>query len=694
VPSLFFNVSWLAKVGSIHPAAIGLSCIQLVSFYILIFNDRGLSTSLPVSILLLVSMSAMKNYRKRRSLLLEIRKTLICDIPVVIFSIAIFCVHWRTPLIKYISPIPATANNDMISFAQVAQHITSHGFGDAGRILGLSAGPFARETVPGVFSSIVFSSQILRQSIAYSLLPVLGVMTLILALSFQKIIWEFTKSKVFTTAIAVFAQSTPLFFFVSYQYFLAQIQAITFLVAIFAVSISQRSVEKIDRPQFMAITIQSFIIAAMFLTYPQYVVLQLAIFIVVVFEFQSLKRLIRNLFSAFLIFAIGSVMIFPNLFRAINRTLDLAADSTSGWPMPWVTPSQLIGFQWNVFRAPMEGEIYFSFAIIFVYILFYVNYCNKTILNKVFNRLILFTSVTYALMILRNGPNSYVQFKWISTLGPLLVFCVVSIVLINAPGNFKFLPKICYSLAAFALIFSNLARTLWYDSQHASKIGVLDETKSLPKLPAVKLHESLNVKTGTYRESMWPAFFLMDTNVAILDPSYYSTVQPMLAPTLVSTDFPTAPFVNRDKINKTYDLIYPRTDQASFELSLAKATIEIEESPLEFVVNSSAPLILTVKNDGKVSWSGSGSFKGAVNLGIRTISRNGLSHSQELAHCPIVEFPNYVSPNASFEVTCAIAFTESGKYELELTPISEGEAWFSDVVPANRLVIVVDVISV
>jgi hypothetical protein len=677
-PSLIFNVRWTAKIGSIHPAVIGLSCVQLVSFYILIFNDQGLSVVLPLSIVLIIAISAIKNYRDIKILFSEIRVTLISDIPVVILSIAIFCFHWRTPLIRYITPVPSTFNNDIASFAQIAQHISSHSFGDVGRIIGLSAGPFARETVPGVFSTIVFSSQILRQSIAYSLLPILGLSTLILALSFQKIIWQFSKSKVLNIVISVFALSTPLFYYIGNQYFLAQIQAITFLVAIFAVSLNQRTVEKFDRVKFTTITIQSCIVAAMFLTYPQYVVLQFAVFIVVVFEFANFRRLCRNLFSAVLIFGIGSVLILPNLVLAINRTLNLAGDSASGWPMPWVTPSQLLGFQWNVFRAPMEGEIDASFVMVVFYILFYVIYCKKTLQNTVFNRLIIFTCVTYALVILRSGASSYVQFKWISSLAPILVFCLVSIVLINSLRNANSLSKLGVSIAVLTLIFSNLARTLWYDSQHASKLGILEETVLLKNSTVVEPLESLNIKTGPFKESMWPAFFLEDKKVAIIDPSYYSVVEPLSAPTLVNKEFNTFPWVSRKPVSDIYDLVsYPKGKLSTIPTGL-KADISIG-NPALLRVGVDTSVAFVIANIGSSTWLGSGQCLGCVNASVRVVSENGLEVISDWNRVSLGDFPNYVSLGQKVAGSTVLNISKPGRFTLEMTLVSEHVSWFNQI---------------
>ena len=691
IPSLFFNLKRLDKIGSVHPAVIGLSCVQIVAFYDLRFLSRGISHSLPMLIVGLIVLSLAKNYRNINTLYIQLKSILKHDMWVVVASISIFCVHWRAPLEKYSIRIPGTINNDIASYAQISQHIASHGFEDSGRIIGLSAGLFARETIPGVFSSIVFSSQALGQSIANSLLPVLGVSTLILAVAFRMLFNEFSKSIALGTLVAVFAQSTPLIYYVGNQYFLGQIQAMVLLVSIFSIAISQRQFVKLDRRLHITVMVQSLIVTAMYLTYPQYVVLQGAIVFIVVYDFSSIKRFSQSIYCASLMFLFGSLLILPNLYMAIKRTFVVAEATSSGWPMPWNVPSQLLGVHWNVFSPPSGADFDLSFVIVIFFAIFCFIFRKEFELIKIFNRVIIFVALSYALVILRDGQNSYIQFKWISSLSPLLLFCFLSIVLLSIIKNLSQRSVTGLAIALVTLVSSNMIRTLWYDSQYASKTGVQADTVNLGKSGELKSLNSINVKTGPFKESMWPAFFLENSTVAILDPSYYPVADPLIAPTLVKKEFATYPWVDRTHVSENYDLIAYPHGRLSKSTTGLKANIVIDDSTL-LKAGLENTLSFEVENSGSSIWLGSGLCFGCVNAAVRVLSEDRAVVVTDWRRIALGEFPNYVEPGQRVTAVASINIGVSGKYVVEFTLVSEHVKWFNEIDVLSYKEIVVDVV--
>ena len=665
----------------------GLAFLTILSWYWFEIFPFGMVSQLFVVV---PAFSVFLIIRKYRTKFLSIlRSEIRQDIAPLTLSFLVFIFCGRYLFANFGSNVGSN-NGDVAAYAQVSKFLLHNGFGQSGDLLGLPAGTIARTDVTGVLTTISFNTALLRIPIQEALNISLLFSFVLIAICAKRVLVILGINSFVANIVAVLPQTTFMVAYLSWCYFLSQLMGMSFMLAIFCVMITQIRKSHMSRQELLGyLASYSVLTAGLVMVYGHmsFVVISIVIFATLS---QGLKSAsFRGILVPAVGGLIGLVLVYSKSQLVLQKAVAFAGDKTNGWQLPYLLPSEILGFQWNETAKPTGIDLDLTIVLLFLVISSFAVLFSDRKLSKYIPNLIAISAIGifYILLVVKD-PNSYVQWKWITFFIPLIIITLFA----GIVETFSKIIKHTFIIALLvAISVLNVARYEFrpehgrYGSPPSSDEFDLDKSRKIQNL------DELNIKSGPYLRSMWPAVYLTGIRTAILDPSYYSTLQPLLAPTLVSAEFPTAPFVNRDKINKTYDLVYPRADQAKFEVSSAKATIEIEDLASNFVVNSPNTLIVRVKNSGEVSWSGSGAFKGAVNLGVRTLSRNGSSHSQELAHCPIVEFPNYVNPNLVLKVNCAISFTESGKYEIELTPISEGEAWFSDVAPENRLVVLIDV---
>ena len=688
VHHLIFGRLGKTEVDHVIPTSMyGLAILTVISWYwfeLLSYGIVPLAYALLLAIFLLLLIPRFRS-RVAHDFKIQIKESL----PPIALSFLVYTFCGRYLFSNFGSNVGSN-NGDVASYAQISQFLLHNGFGQSGNLIGLPAGVVARTDVTGTYTTVSFTAALLRIPIQEALNVSLLFSFVLIAVCAKRMLRMLGVRGLAANLISVLPQTIFIVAYLSWCFFLSQLLGISFMLAIFGLMNSK--IDNSDsrrRDLLLRVGQYALLTSGLVLVYGHmsFVVMSV-VTAVAALRLRKLTEISEVIVPA-LGGAIGLFIVFSKSQIVLQKAIAFAGDKANGWSLPYLLPSEILGFQWSENAKPTGTDfdltLLLSTAAVFTFVFLYF----KKSLNRFTPNLIgIFLVVIGYAYFLSKSQDSYVQWKWITFFIPIIVltlYAALTEVLLRFLNKSVICALICLILVLNIMRYELHAVPARYGSPPSSDQINLGFSEKISPL------KELNIKSGPHLRSMWPAVYLTGIRTAILDPTYYSTSQPLLAPTLVSADFPTAPFVNRDKINKTYDLVYPRTDQAKFEISSAKATIEIKEFASSFVVNSPNTLIVTVKNSGEVSWSGSGAFKGAVNLGVRTLSRNGLNHSQELAHCPIVEFPNYVNPKTVFEVDCAISFTESGKYEIELTPISEGEAWFSDVAPANRLVVLIDV---
>jgi hypothetical protein len=274
---------------------------------------------------------------------------------------------------------------------------------------------------------------------------------------------------------------------------------------------------------------------------------------------------------------------------------------------------------------------------------------------------------------------SYRQWKWITFFQPFLLtaalvpMCIA--IFLTLKNKRMALPLVCLLLSG--LIAGNYQRTMSYSD------GVVTETYLVEKKTAeierdLEDLKALNVKTGPYLESMWPAYFADHQVTNILDPSYYSTSVALVAPTLVSKKFKVNNGVKYQELRSGYRLVeFPRGNTSLSLVGLA-SKIEIKRDVFAIGAGKEVTFNIRVINKGQSTWLGGGLSVGSVNIGARVISKNGTRLNSEISRSTIVEFPNYVRPDEDRLVLVRLKIDEPGDYLVEISPVAEGLAWFSE----------------
>ena len=190
---------------------------------------------------------------------------------------------------------------------------------------------------------------------------------------------------------------------------------------------------------------------------------------------------------------------------------------------------------------------------------------------------------------------------------------------------------------------------------------------------------------------MWPAYFANHQDTNILDPSYYSSSEALVAPTLVNKDFKIEDGIQSETLNSGYQLVEFPSGPTSLGLVGLASKLEIKQN--DFKISRGKVFVFDVRviNIGQSIWLGGGLARGSVNIGTRIISKDGTLLNSEISRSTIVEFPNYVVPKTGHVVPVAIHIDEPGDYLIEVSPVAEGLAWFSGLNSTNAKLIRVKV---
>jgi hypothetical protein len=281
------------------------------------------------------------------------------------------------------------------------------------------------------------------------------------------------------------------------------------------------------------------------------------------------------------------------------------------------------------------------------------------------NKIMLFIGLSYLFLIWRSGTASYSQFKWASSLIPLFVVSFFGVIALSIPNKKPAIAKtLCAAMGVLIALHVVLIQT-WVVRDESRQASVTAHVRDLDRLTQDDRYPQLNIKTGAYKESMWPAFFLKDTRTAILDPSYYSVTEPLESPTLVKRDFKSYYWIERVEFNEMFDLVkFPEQpvrqtgETVNFRVGVSEVLIERAAEPSLISVD--------VTNIGVTTWLGSGPCSNCVQMlfKIERISDGATIQNWQLA--TLEDFPNYVPPEKSIKLDLPIPGIDLGEYRVTM----------------------------
>jgi len=666
---------------------IGLAVVQILCWYQLNYFNNGISL-LTVAILLVTICYGLFNFWNLRDTLhVTFLKnkwlliTLIC-------STVLFLFQWQRLLSAgYLTGVGA--NGDIAAFAQITQHIEHHSFDEVGRIGGANLGYVARTDVTGAYILLNFVRQLTSVNLHQILIPTLGIANLFVTHALYKIIRRTTKLKsIVVMLLAVFPQSTFMSMYLMGNYFLAQLVAMAASLMLLDVLLTcDRHILSSFKHGFKNLWVMSVSVGILLLTYPHMAFVVPPMLILVVFPKVRRLQFSRFLFVMAVLGASAVLVLLGKFEVAFQRMKALAGDKVNGWPLPGLYPSEVLGFQWSESLKPSNTDLVLSGVIILLVALSVLVSRRGDNFNFPSVSILAWVGGTYIYMYWSSGA-SYRQWKWITYFQPFLItaalvpICMaVFLVMRNRKTTLAFV-----SLTLTVLIIGNYQRTMSYARLVVEGTYLVDRATAGLGKELGDLRQ-LNVKTGPYLESMWPAYFADHQAINILEPSYYSSSVALVAPTLVNEDFNVDDGIQFKRLTSGFNLVdFPRGDTS---LSLAGLSSSISTMHDEYKINTGVAFTFKaqVSNTGSSTWLGGGLSVGSVNIGTRIISKNGIKMELEVSRSTIAQFPNYVSPNVKRVVSVDLKIDDPGNYIVEVSPVAEGLAWFSGLNPVNAKLI-------
>lgn len=670
---------------------IGLAVVQILSWYQLRYFTNGISVVTIVVLLTSFCFGAFLLHHERDTLKIELLKHRWL-LTTLMISTILFLLQWHSLLSTgYLSA--ASPNGDIAAYAQVAQHIEHHSFVEAGRIGGANLGSVARTDVTGAYVLVNFVRQVTSINLHQILIPTLGVANLFVTHALYKLLRRTTKlNSAVVMLLAVFPQSTFMYMYLMGNYFLAQIVAMAASLVLLEILLSADSqVLSSVKSAIKNLWVISVPVVILLLTYPHmaFVVPPLLVLVVA----PKMRKLQLRVFI-FVTATVGSgavLLLLGKFAVAFQRMKDLAGDKINGWPLPGLYPSEFFGFQWSESLGPTNSDLISSVVLVLLVIacIFVIRKSGSNGLPS--TSILAWMGGTYTYMYLSSGV-SYRQWKWITFFQPFLLMAALvpmcmGIFLVMKNRKLT-LPFVCLLLSA--LIACNYQRTMSYSNRVVTGTYLVQKSTAELEKDLGKIKE-INVKTGPYLESMWPAYFADHQVTNILDPSYYSSSTALVAPTLVSENFNVNDGVKYERLSSGFKLVdFP---SGNTSLSLTGLSSRVTTKREEFKVSTGEAFTFKVRaiNTGSSIWLGGGLSVGSVNIGARIVSKNGTKMNLEISRSTIVEFPNYVVPNTGHTVLVAIHIDEPGDYVIEVSPVAEGLAWFSELSKVNAKLIRVKV---
>ena len=686
--------------------AIGLSMTVLLSWHALTIGVNGLRT---FSWLLLSGGIVGFGYRIKH--LREQRHS--CDgkdrlryrrsqLSSILMTLTVFMIQW-SPLVVKNGLTMSAANNDVIAYAQVSEHVLMHSFGEAGRVNGADFGTQARVDVFGAYSLVGMASSWMPFDYSYLLLPLLLLAWLLFANALTR--WLCFTSLLppsIIGAVVGLTVSVPLLGYVGGNYFLSQILGMSFVLFFLAEVARYQLLEnclKNKRFWFTAIYL-SLLTAAMLLTYPAVSVAALVVvcpILMIGSKWNRIRQLVYLLLASTML---GTVLVFNRVQIAISRALELRS-IRAGWSLPLFGLDQALGnltneaFGFNVLSLGIS-------SVLVVIMIALVIGGKATAVRWMLIRnltIIVIAYASYLYIYLSADGWTYQAWKWLTFFIPLML--TSAIILVTASRQERLINSATLRQILFGVLISllliNLGRFGHFYSAVADATPVDSEIRNLSSQPALSDLDAVNIYTGDYRESMWPALFVGDRRISIVNTSYYSATPMIDKWTLIkatyggrTADLNKIAFPGARSVGSSYLLVppprgLPYDHPGAFRAELSAL---LRESTL--VVGEELILDITVRNRGVSSWSSYGALSGSVNLGFRVVNAAS-SVTESESKVQIQEFPKYVLPGESVTVQVRNAFLRPGDYFIVISPIVEQVGRFSEFDSASQLEVKVHV---
>jgi hypothetical protein len=519
---------------------------------------------------------------------------------IVVFGIvAVFLVHYQPVWSSgsYTQPTGGTA--DVAGYSLIADHLLERGIDHPGTFAGHDLGRQARVDVFGAYAYVAFAGHATPDETWVVNLPALLVAFVALGVSLYETITAFVRRADVVLGVIVVCSLAGYFTIYSLtQYFLSQFLA---MVAVPAVVLVALRFTQADRRSMVGLVLAAAAIVAMVdMTYPQmlFTALPIATVAALLAGLISAERFGPRVVARGQLRAIGGlaggaalglVLCTTRAPESIRRTLALG-DAVAGWPLPKVTPVELVGFQRTFQPETPRSYLLWSLVLLGGVVLAGVVLTWRRRLAGVAPALIaasLYASYAYAY---RREGVSYRQWKWLSYLAPMIVAGGLATLL---AGAFAIRPSLgargrrvvaaiaVFTLTGFLTVQTANARAFsrWMDREP----GVPPDLADLGELHTSLDEGSININISPRRtgssvwETQWVAYFTRDLRGYMLSANLMALAPPCATWTLMRRDDPDAAIaaIESRVVNDTYELVRLGDVQGSH----LRGTVEFPVAP-------------------------------------------------------------------------------------------------------------------
>ncbi|HEX2039286.1 MAG TPA: hypothetical protein VHF47_06075 [Acidimicrobiales bacterium] len=547
---------------------VGLAVVQLFSWY-WASQERGLESGIRLLVAGAAIASAViavaRLLRQRR------RPTMPRWVPmtaaVLVLTGGLFTFHHGSAIVDGdFAPVSA-GNNDIAAYAFVAQHLGEHGLTLDDHLANYEIAVVAKRDVFGAYAFVSAMSALTGRPTWQVILPAMLAATFLCALAAYCLVRRVAVGRATALVVALAACSTFLFVYLQVNYFLSQVlgtAAAAALLLVYADAVGA----PLDRQLWRPVVLASCVSVSLLLTYPHMaflappVVAAMAM-VAALARARAVRSLVPPAVRLGLLVVIpllATLALLPGRFRSsVERTLDLS-DSAAGWPLPFLTPLQFLGFQ-RSFPRHQPAALVVGSAVLALASLWCARWLSR---RRAAPTLVAAAGgvalATYLVAYLRYG-YSYNQWKWGTFFAPFLVVgLAVPIVLVAG----EVARHRRHARAAVPVLVATALLVVGTANARTASLGIVQvvdgSMEELGDSAAVRALPAVNIDLSPYWETMWAAYFLTEAGVGTIHPvsaSYLTGSAAHAEWTLQRTDDPRPLLPGREvrPVNDDYRLV-------------------------------------------------------------------------------------------------------------------------------------------
>lgn len=433
-------------------------------------------------------------------------------------------------------------NNDVASYALVADHLMDHGFSATDRVVGVSLAREAQEDVFGAYVLLTAAASGTARplwkvtSVGMAVASVAAVLALV---AFSRRV--FGLGSLASGVLSIASCNTFLFSFMAGHYFLSQVLGIA-CAALLTTLLAEP--EKV--PWRPLVAVAALVMAAFVLTYPHMLIVGAPVWAGV-----ALVAVAQRSWHAFrrslVIGAVGAMAVGLTLpvraFGAVSRTLTLGT-GLQGFPIAALSPAEVLGLQRSLSWPPSPITVVASTVAVVMltgFAMLALRHERRVAVTAVYA--LVSSAAVYLLLLVRYGDHGYPAAKWIAFFQPTVVVSAGALAALSIARMPRFQTAPRATREGIALACGALATVIAFNGHaafepaYAGEAAVVeDDLYTLAEAPSLERVSSVNLDVPTFWETLWGVYFLRDRVVYPVSPYYYPPANAEAPWTLVRRD--------------------------------------------------------------------------------------------------------------------------------------------------------------